>query len=204
MTFSNSDDRVRCSGCSRLYQICASRMKLNRERWTIVALPLKRIRAEEDRRAEDPLKRGNQPAILLSAGVHAEALQHLGRGSESDRLALLLDGQGGQEDRNEAVLPKRHAEVRMAGDLKDELPFRRSYSSWSFGRRRTGRPQRTNGRELKHRSCVRCSRLMRTSSMPSPAPASVWRRGDRRARIASISAADAMPDERRRSAGWRK
>jgi hypothetical protein len=31
-----------------------------------------------------------------------------------------LNGQGGQEDRHEAVLAKRHTKIRMAGDLKEE------------------------------------------------------------------------------------
>jgi hypothetical protein len=37
-----------------------------------------------------------------------------------NHLGLLLNGQGGQEDGHEAVLTKRHTEVRMAGDLKEE------------------------------------------------------------------------------------
>src|SRR4029078_10641064 len=49
------------------------------------------VRSEEDRCAEDALKRANQTAIFLPASVHAEALQHFGRSPESDCLALLLD-----------------------------------------------------------------------------------------------------------------
>ena len=97
-------------------------MKLNRLRWTMVALPAKAVRAEEDRRAKDPLECGYQPAILLSAGVHSEALQHFRRGSESDGLTFLLHRQVRQEDRNEPVLPVRHSEFGMAGDLKEEPP----------------------------------------------------------------------------------
>ncbi len=35
----------------------------------------KPVRAEEDRRAEDPFERADQPAVLLSTGVHSEILQ---------------------------------------------------------------------------------------------------------------------------------
>src|SRR5215469_17681661 len=45
-------------------------------------------------------------------------------------------------------------------------PFLRSYVSCPAGNGRIGRPQRTNGRELKHKFCARCSRLKRTSSIP--------------------------------------
>jgi len=35
--------------------------------------------------------------------VHPEAVQHFGRGPESNCLALLLESQGRQKDRNETV-----------------------------------------------------------------------------------------------------
>jgi hypothetical protein len=37
----------------------------------------KPVRAEEDRRTEDPFERADQPAVLLSTGVHSETLQHI-------------------------------------------------------------------------------------------------------------------------------
>ncbi len=64
-------------------------MKLNRLRWTILALPLRAVRSEEDSRAEDPFKSAYQSAVFFSAGVHPETLQHFSRGPESDRLALI-------------------------------------------------------------------------------------------------------------------
>ena len=59
-----------------------------------------RIRAEKDCGAKDSLERGDQSAVLLPTIAHAECLQHLGSGFESDGLTLLLDGQGRQKDRN--------------------------------------------------------------------------------------------------------
>lgn len=53
--------------------------------------------------------------------MHPEALQHLGRGPEPNRPALLLHGERGKENRDEPVLPERNAELRMSGHLKHEL-----------------------------------------------------------------------------------
>jgi hypothetical protein len=53
--------------------------------------------------------------------MHAEAFEHLGGSSESDRSTLLLDGKSCEEDRNEAILAERNPEVGMPGDLKCEL-----------------------------------------------------------------------------------
>lgn len=52
--------------------------------------------------------------------MHSEALQHLSRSPESNRLALLLNSKGREEDRYQTVLSERHAEFGMTGDLKDE------------------------------------------------------------------------------------
>ena len=60
--------------------------------------------------------------MFFSTGVHPKAFQHFSCGPESDRLALLLDRQSRQKDRNKAVLPEGHAEFGMASDLKDEPP----------------------------------------------------------------------------------
>src|SRR5512133_2247873 len=75
---------------------------------------------EEDRHAEDALERAYQPAILLSASVHTEALQHLGRGPKPNCLTLLLDREGRQENRNQTILAERDTEFGMASDLKDK------------------------------------------------------------------------------------
>jgi len=80
-----------------------------------------RICAEKDRGAEDAFERGDQSAVLLPTIAHAECLQHLGSGFESDGLTLLLDGQGRQKDRNNPILSERNPMVRMTGDLENEL-----------------------------------------------------------------------------------
>ena len=63
----------------------------------------------------------NQPAVLLAAGLHSERLQHFGGGAKANGLALLLDGEGRQEDRHQAVLAEGDAEFRVPGYLQDEL-----------------------------------------------------------------------------------
>jgi hypothetical protein len=93
-------------------------MKLNRLRWIIVALPLKLSVPKKIVAPEDALKRADQSPIFFSTGMHPKALQHFSRSPESDCLTFLLDCQGRQEDRNQPVLPKGHAELGMARDLK--------------------------------------------------------------------------------------
>jgi hypothetical protein len=58
--------------------------------------------------------------VFLAAGLHPERLQHLGRCAEPDRLALLLDGKGGQEDWHQSVLAEWHPVLRVSGHLKNE------------------------------------------------------------------------------------
>jgi hypothetical protein len=53
--------------------------------------------------------------------MHAKAFEHLGRSSESDRSTLLLDTKSCEEDRHQAILAERNAELRMAGDLQREV-----------------------------------------------------------------------------------
>jgi hypothetical protein len=56
-----------------------------------------------------------------AAGLHSQRLQHFGGGAETNCLALLLDGEGRQEDRHQAVLAEWDAEFRVPGHLQDEL-----------------------------------------------------------------------------------
>ena len=79
------------------------------------------IRAEENRGAEDPFECGNQSAILPSTLAHAEGIQHLGSGPESNGLAFLLNGQCREKDWDDAVFTKRHSVIGMTSDLKDKL-----------------------------------------------------------------------------------
>jgi len=81
----------------------------------------KRVRPEEYCGAEDPLEGSDEATVLFPASMHPEALQHLSGGPESDCLALLLDSQSCQEDRNESVLPEGHTELGVARYLEDEL-----------------------------------------------------------------------------------
>ena len=50
------------------------------------------VRAEENGGAEDAFESRDQPAVLLSALLHPEGVQHLRGTFEPDGLALLLDG----------------------------------------------------------------------------------------------------------------
>lgn len=75
---------------------------------------------EKDGGTKDPLERLNQAAILRSASLHAERVQHLGPAFEGDGLALLANGQSGEVKRNEAVLPPRQSVAWMAGYLQEE------------------------------------------------------------------------------------
>ena len=80
------------------------------------------VRSEEDRGAEDSLKRAHEPRILSSTLLHSEGVQHLCRTAESNDSALLFDCQRREKDRHQAILTPRQPIGRMAGDLKKELP----------------------------------------------------------------------------------
>jgi hypothetical protein len=76
--------------------------------------------AKEDCGTEDPFDAGDQTAILLPSLLHAEHLQHLRTGSESESLALLADGESREEDQNQPVLPEWKATVGVTKQLKFE------------------------------------------------------------------------------------
>src|SRR4051812_8960879 len=75
------------------------------------------VGSEKDRGPKDPFKCSDQPPVLCTPSVQAEGLEHLTCTPESDNRALLLNGKGGQEDRNNTVLTERYAKVRMTRDL---------------------------------------------------------------------------------------
>jgi hypothetical protein len=52
--------------------------------------------------------------------MHPKRLQHFGRAAESNHLALLVDCQCRQKDRNDPVLSERNPVFGMPGELKDE------------------------------------------------------------------------------------
>jgi hypothetical protein len=80
------------------------------------------VRAEEDRGAEDSFESADKSPILLAAFVHSKDFEHLACAAETHDRALLLHCQCCQEDRNDAILTERNFEIRMAGDLQNELP----------------------------------------------------------------------------------
>jgi hypothetical protein len=80
------------------------------------------VRSEEDRCAEDSLKRSHEPPILGSTLLHAEGVQHLCRTAESNDSALLFDCQRREENRHQAILTPRKPVRWMTGDLKKKLP----------------------------------------------------------------------------------
>jgi hypothetical protein len=78
------------------------------------------IRTKENRCAENPLESANQPSILLAAFLHTERVEHFRSAPESNRLALLPDGESCQKYRYDSVLPKRQPILRMACYLEQE------------------------------------------------------------------------------------
>src|SRR4051794_30949844 len=83
--------------------------------------PSNLIGTEEDGGAEDAFKGGDQATIFRATFVRAEDLQHLPGAAEPNDWALLLDRQRCQEDRHDPILPERHSELGMPGDLQHEL-----------------------------------------------------------------------------------
>src|SRR5579884_2307622 len=80
-----------------------------------------RIRAEEDRRSEDPLERAHEPAILCSTLLHAERVQHLRRTAEANHAAPLFDRKRREKNRHEPVLTPGQTVSWMACHLKKKL-----------------------------------------------------------------------------------
>ena len=66
--------------------------------------------AEEECPSEDSLACSDKPPVFLST-VHPERLLHLRRGSEPNHLGLVLNCEGRQNDRYDALLPERHTTI---------------------------------------------------------------------------------------------
>jgi len=79
------------------------------------------VRSKENGGTKYAFEGRDQPSVLLSASLKAERLQHFRSGPKPDCLALLADGQGGEEDRNDAVLSERQSIFRMPCDLENEV-----------------------------------------------------------------------------------
>ena len=73
------------------------------------------------------------------------------RTAEPDRLTLLPHCQRGKENGYDAILPEWHSELWMARDLENEVAVSALIKHLPLGSGRSGRPQSTNGLELKHK-----------------------------------------------------
>jgi hypothetical protein len=99
------------------------------------------IGAEEDGGAEDALESADQPAVLGTALLHAESIQHFKCAGERDSSALLPDRQGSEEKGDQAILAPRQPIGRMTGDLQQELSVsafvQQDTIGWSLDRQAT-------------------------------------------------------------------
>src|SRR4051812_34484040 len=77
--------------------------------------------SEENSRAEDPLKGRDQTAILRTALLHTEGIQHLRSTVESDWGRLLSNGEGREKNRYQPVLAPGQSIARVSGNLQNEL-----------------------------------------------------------------------------------
>jgi len=81
-----------------------------------------RVRSEKDSRAEDALKRSDQPSVLGTALLYAERIEHLGGAVERDPRRLLPNCHCCEKDRNKAILSPRQSVAGVTGDLEHESP----------------------------------------------------------------------------------
>ena len=117
------------------------------------------------RRAKHSLERLDQTAVLRSALLHAERLQHFGTAVECNGLALLANGRRGEVKRHEAVPSPGQSVAGMAGYLQQELAVSTFVQQDGGGGRFTGKPQSTKGREANPRVWLAVSRFSLTSSI---------------------------------------
>jgi len=88
--------------------------------------------AEEDGGGKDPLESLHDAAVVTAVLGQAEEIQELSRALEADGTGLLLHGEGGDPDGNEAVLTKRKTEARVTGDIEEELAIASGVSELVF------------------------------------------------------------------------
>ena len=67
------------------------------------------------------LESADQPAVLGTALLHAESVQHFKGARKRNGSALLSDRQRGEEEGNQAILDPRQPIGRVTGDLQQEL-----------------------------------------------------------------------------------
>ena len=92
------------------------------------------IGAEEYGGAKDALESADQPAVLGTALLHAESVQHFKGARERYGSALLSYRQGGEEDGDQAILAPGQAIGRMTGDLQQELSVSAFVQQHTIGR----------------------------------------------------------------------
>src|SRR3712207_2995913 len=83
---------------------------------------VQRVRSEEHRGSEDPLKSCDQPPVFLASFVHSKSFEHLRRTPESNHLTLLLYCQRRKKDRYDPVLAERDPVLRVSCDVQDKVP----------------------------------------------------------------------------------
>ena len=77
--------------------------------------------AEEDGRGKDALEALDDAAVIAAVLGKPEELQHLGGAFETYGAALLPEREGGNPDRDEAILAEGQAEVGMTYDVEEEV-----------------------------------------------------------------------------------
>jgi len=80
-----------------------------------------RVSTKENRRAEYPLERCDQPAILGTALPHSENIQHFCCAAKRNGLFLLSHGKRREKNGHQPILTSGNAVLRMAGDLQQKL-----------------------------------------------------------------------------------
>ena len=77
--------------------------------------------AEDNRSAEDPLEAFDNAAIMATVFREMKELEDFCGGLKSHHAALLPDCQGGDPNRNEAVLAVGQSKIRVSDDVKEEF-----------------------------------------------------------------------------------
>jgi hypothetical protein len=88
--------------------------------------------AEEDGGGKDPPESLHDAAVVTAVLGQAEEIQDLSRALEADGTGLLLHGERGDPDGNEAVLTERKTEARVTGDIEEELAIASGVSELVF------------------------------------------------------------------------
>jgi hypothetical protein len=79
------------------------------------------FRAEKDGGAKDALEALNDPVVVIPVFGQFEKVEHLRGTGKPDQPALLEHREGGNPNRDEAVLAKGQTEPRMPDDVEGEL-----------------------------------------------------------------------------------